>query len=156
MNGRRKLLAGVSAALLLAGGATGAALAAAGHGGSVVRSGQAPPFRVTEAGFVRASAYYLGLDVATLRHEVKGGRTIADIANSTSGTSAQKLTAYLVAEASTRLQQIADRALLPGERLHLRSWLQGRVSGFLNDTCPLSLAGLKKRLAGCHGMSMSA
>jgi hypothetical protein len=150
---KRKLAAG-GAVLLIAGGGTGAGLAATSHGAGVQRARQAPPFRVTQAGFVRAAAYYLGVDVASLRHDVKSGRTIADVANATPGTSADRLTSYLVHGATVRLTEISHRPLSAHERRSLHSWLTHRVGGFLDDTCPLSVTGLAKHLAGCHGMKM--
>ncbi len=153
MSLERKLVAGV-VVLLLAGGAAGAGLAASGRGGPARQTRHAPPFRVTHAGFVRASAWFLGLDVATLRHEVKSGRTIADVADATAGKSARGLTAYLVRAASSRLQLVADRPFSPAQERVLRAWLRRRITGFLKDTCPLNLSGLRRRMAGCPGMSI--
>ena len=72
MSFKRKLVAG-TAVFLLAGGATGVAIAASGHGRSL------PPaphqLRLTStsrAGFLKAAAQYLGTNVATLRRETKG------------------------------------------------------------------------------------
>ncbi|MFL5959348.1 MAG: hypothetical protein ACJ75G_03635 [Gaiellaceae bacterium] len=153
MSLKRKLVAG-GAALLVAGGGAGAGLAASGHGGGVQRGVHAPPLRLTHAGFVSASAYYLGVDATSLRHEMKSGRTIAAVADATAGTSAEELTSYLVRAATVRLTQVAHRPLSPPERRTLHSWLTRRVTGFLNDTCPLSVSGLAKHLGGCHGMRM--
>jgi hypothetical protein len=153
MSLNRRLVAG-AAVLLVAGGGTGAGLAASGHDGNAQRAQPAPAFRMTEAGFARTSAWYLGVDVVTLRHDVKSGRTIAEVADATHGTSAKQLTSYLVRKASVRLTQIAHRPLTPAERRSLHNWLTHRISGFLNDTCPLSVAGLAKHLGGCHGMKM--
>jgi len=38
----------------------------------------------------------------------------------------------------------------------LHAILQRRITGFLNDTCPLGLAGVRLHLAGCAGMHMSS
>jgi hypothetical protein len=150
---KRKLLAG-AAALAVAGGGAGAGLAASSHGSTTHAPQHAPPLRLTHAGFVRASAFYLGVDVATLRQDMKSGRTIAEVADSTSGRSAAELTAYLVHAAAIRLTLLAHAPLSPAGRRSMRTWLAHRVTGFLTDTCPLSVAGLKKHLAGCHGMKM--
>jgi hypothetical protein len=149
----RKVLAGI-AALLLAGGGAGAGLAASGHGSAAKAPLHAPTLRLTHAGFVRASAFYLGIDVATLRREMKSGRTIAEVAEAASGRSAAKLTSYLVHAATIRLTLLAHRPLSPAERRSMRSWLTHRVTGFLTDTCPLSVSGMAKHLGGCHGMKM--
>ena len=152
MSLKRKLLAG-TAALLVAGGGAGAGLAASGHGNSAKAPLHAPPLRLTQAGFVRASAFYLAVDVATLRHDMKS-HTIAEVADATSGRSTAKLTSYLVHAATVRLTLLAHRPLSPPERRSMHSWLMHRVTGFLTDTCPLSVAGMAKHLGGCHGMKM--
>ncbi len=140
--------------MLVAGGGAGAGLAASGHGANAQRPLRAPPFQATHAGFVRASAFYLGIDVSTLRREVKDGRTIAEVADSTPGRSSQQLATYLMRAASTKLAQATDRALSPAQRKTLHSWLQHKITGFVTDTCPLGLDGLRKRLGGCPGMAM--
>jgi hypothetical protein len=151
---KRKLVAGL-ATLIIAGGATGAAIAASGHGRSL------PPaprqLRVTtvgEASFVKATAQYLGTDAATLRQQVKGGRTLAEIADATSGRSAKQLSALLLTAATMKLQLIADRALTTAQQASLRRRLRPQIVGFLNDTCPLALGGMAKHLGGCAGMGM--
>jgi hypothetical protein len=149
---KRKLLAG-AAALLVAGGGAGAGLASSSHS-SARTPLHAPPLRLTHAGFVRASAFYLGVDAATLQHDMKSGRTIAEVADATSGRSTAKLTSYLVHAATTRLTLLAHRPLSPAERRSMKSWLTHRITGFLTDTCPLSVSGMAKHLGGCHGMKM--
>lgn len=153
MSLKRKLLAS-TAALLVAGGGAGAGLAATSHGSSAKAPLHAPPLRLTQAGFVRASAFYLGVDAATLRHDMKSGHTIAEVADATSERSAAKLTTYLVRAATVRLTLLAHRPLSPAERRSMHNWLTHRVTGFLTDTCPLSIAGMAKHLGGCHGMKM--
>lgn len=153
MSLKRKVLAG-TAALLVAGGGTGAGLAASGHGNTARARLPAPTLRLTQAGFVRVSAFYLGIDVATLRGDMKSGRTIAEVADATPGRSTAKLTSYLVRAATVRLTLLAHRPLSPAERRSMRSWLTHRITGFLTDTCPLSVAGMAKHLGGCHGMKM--
>jgi hypothetical protein len=152
---KRKLIAAGLATLVIAGGATGAAIAASGNGRSL------PPaprqLRVTgisKASFVKASAQYLGTDAATLRHEVKGGRTLAEIADATSGRSAKQLSALLLSAATVKLGLIADRALTTAQQASLRRRLRPQIVGFLNDTCPLALGGMAKHLGGCAGMGM--
>lgn len=151
MSFKRKLAAG-AAVLLLAGGGAGAGLAASGRSGPVRETRHAPPFHVTHAGFVRSSAWFLGLGAATLRHEVKDGRTIADVADATAGKSAQQLTAYLVHGATVKLAGATARALSASQLQMLHSLLRRRITGFLHDTCPLSLVGIAKHLGGCKGM----
>ena len=154
MSLKRKLVVG-AAVLLVAGGAAGAGVAASVHGAGAQRVGPPPGFRATQAGFVRAAAYYLGLDAAVLRHEVKSGRTIAEVAES-KRRSVHQLSAYLFRAAIPKLRQATDRALSPAQRQRLYGTLRSRIAGFLTDTCPLALAALEKRLHGCSGMSMSS
>jgi hypothetical protein len=153
---KRKLVALGLAALIIAGGATGAAIAASGGHG---RNLPPAPHRllvasVGKASFVAATARYLGTDVAALRHQVKGGRTLAEIADATSGRSAKQLSALLLTAASAKLQLIADRALTTAQQASLRRRLRPQIIGFLNDTCPLALSGIAKHLGGCAGMGM--
>jgi hypothetical protein len=151
---KRKLLAGL-ATLIIAGGATGAAIAASGNGRNLPPAPhQLSVASIGKASFVRATARYLGTDVATLRQQVKGGRTLAEIADATSGRSANQLSALLLTAASVKLQLIADRALTTAQQASLRRRLRPQITGFLNDTCPLALGGIAKHLGGCAGMGM--
>jgi hypothetical protein len=138
---------------VVAAGVTGAGLAASGHG----RSAQPAPTRLylkgtTRASFVHATAQYLGTDVATLRHETKSGRTLADIANATPGRSEKQLTALLVAAGTSKLLLISDGAMSTAKRQALHVLVRHRITGFLNDTCPLAFRALATHLAGCPGM----
>jgi hypothetical protein len=107
---------------------------------------------MTDAAFLGATAQYLGTSVAALRHEVKAGRTPAEVASSTPGRSAKQLVTLLVSAASTKLQLISDRAMSTAQKQALRRMIRPQITGFLNDTCALGLASLGKRLAGCPGM----
>jgi hypothetical protein len=150
---KRKLLAG-TAVVLLAGGATGAAIAASGHGRSLPPAPhQLRLAGTSRAGFLEATAQYLGTNVATLRQETKGGTTLAEIANRTSGRSEKQLTGLLLAAATVKLQLISDRAMSTAQKGALRKLVRPRIVGFLNDTCPLALGALGTHLAGCPGMS---
>jgi hypothetical protein len=154
MSLRRKLGVGF-AALLIAGGATGAGLAASGHGRSVQAVRQVHLASTTRASFLQASAEYLGTNVATLRNEEKAKReTLAQIANTTPGRSAKQLTSVLAAAASLKLQQMSDHVVSRTQVRVMHTWLVRRITGFLNDTCPLSIAGdgLQKHLLGCAHM----
>lgn len=142
----RKLATG-AALVVLAGGATGGALAASGGSHAAHRL----PFSTSRGGLLRASADYLGVGFPALRRELKSGRTLAQIGNATPGRSGRALLTLLVAKASQRIEQIADRPLQPAQRRALRPWLRRRMSGFLDNTCPLSLVGIEQHLAGCAG-----
>lgn len=152
MSLKRKLVAG-GVALLIAGAATGAGFAASGHGrNSTPAPRQLHLAHLTKSDFLHATAQYLGTDVTTLRNEVKAGRTLADIADATPGRSTKQLTAFLVHAAAVRLALSTDRALSGPQVRLLHTWLEHRVTGYLTDTCPLSLAGLARHLGGCAGM----
>ena len=154
MSLKRKLLAG-TAVFLLAGGGTGAAIAASGQSRSLPPAPrQLRVASVGKASFVQATAQYLDTNVVTLRHDVKGGRTLAEIADATPGRSAKQLSALLLSAASVKLQLIADRALTPTEQQSLRTQLRRQIVGFLTDTCPLALGSIAKHLKGCAGMGM--
>jgi hypothetical protein len=152
MSLKRKLLVG-GAVLLVAGGGAGAGLAATGHARSAPAPRQLRLASVKPAGFLLATAQYLGTDVATLRHEIGSGKTLAQIANSTSGRSERQLTALLIVAASKRLQTISDRPMSAAQQRALAGLVRPRVTGFLNDTCPLALGALAKHLVGCPGMN---
>jgi hypothetical protein len=157
MSLKRKPVAATAAALLvIAGSATGAAIAASGHGRSLPPApNQLRLTSTSRTGFLRASATYLGTDLATLRHELKSG-TLAQIANATPGRSEKRLAALLVPAAFAKLSMMSDKALPRMQQRGLHAILQRRITGFLNDTCPLGLAGLGLHLAGCAGMHMSS
>ena len=152
MSLKRKLAVG-GAVLLVAGGGAGAGLAASGHAGGAPAPRQLRLASVKDAGFLLATAQYLSTDVATLRHETKSGKTLAQIANATSGRSARQLAVLLVVAASKRLQTISDRPMSGAQQQALANLIRPRITGFLNDTCPLALGALGKHLAGCPGMS---
>jgi len=151
---KRKLLAG-AAVFIVAAGVTGAGLAASGHGRNVQPAPRQLHLQGTaRADFLRATARYLGTDVATLRHETKSGQTLADIANATPGRSERQLVTLLVAAAGSKLQLITDRAMSGQQRHALDAMLRRRITGFLTDTCALALGAFARHLAGCPGMTV--
>jgi len=153
MSLKRKLVVGAAAMLLVAGVAAGAGLAASGHAKSVPAPRQLRLASVKDAGFLLATAQYLDTDVATLRHETKSGKTLAQVADATPGRSEKQLAALLVFAASKRLQTISDRPMSGAQQQALAKLIRPRIVGFLNDTCPLALGALGKHLVGCPGMN---
>lgn len=135
--------------VLLAGGATGGALAASGG----TPAARPLPFNASRGGLLRASAAYLGVALPVLERELKGGKTLARVANATPGRSERALVGVLVADLSAHLQQVSDHPLSSMQQRALVPWLRRRVAGFLDDTCPLSLVGITRHLAGCGGMT---
>lgn len=151
---KRKLGVGFGT-LLIAAGTTGAGLAASGHGRSLQAAGRVHLVSTTRASFFQASAEYLGTSVARLRHEEKAKKkTLAEIANTTPGRSAKQLTRALAAAAALKLQQMSDHVLSRMQARVMHAWLVRRITGFLNDTCPLGIAGggLQGHLLGCAHM----
>jgi hypothetical protein len=99
------------------------------------------------------AATYLGISTTDLLTQLQAGKTLAQIANATSGRSARQLAVLLVVAASKRLQTISDRPMSGAQQQALANLIRPRITGFLNDTCPLALGALGKHLAGCPGMS---
>lgn len=140
--------------LVVAAGATGAALAASGHG----TPRAAGPIRlrgITKGAFLHATAVYLGTDVRTLRREMKGHRTLAAIVNATPARSTKQLSAGLATAAIAQLEVAANRALSNEQTRTLRASLRRAIAGFLDDRCPLALDGLSQDLGGCSNMTMA-
>jgi hypothetical protein len=57
---------------------------------------------------LRAAAAYLGIGEESLRSQLESGKTLAQIANATSGKSAQGLIDALVADARTRITKLVN------------------------------------------------
>jgi hypothetical protein len=147
------LVAGGVAALVATGSAAGAGFATTSHGRSVPNI---PPVRLngtSRASFLQATAAYLGTTVAALGREMKSGTTLANIADRTPQRSAKQLAAMLASAATARLEFVANRALSIAQQRSLETSLRRSVTGFLTDTCPLVLAGLREDLGGCPGMA---
>jgi hypothetical protein len=103
---RRSLLVAlvVAGALALAGGGT--ALALAGGNGSPAQTG------ATRSGdTLQVAADYLGISAASLRDQLAAGKTLAEIANATSGKSADGLIQALLAAAKQRITALVDGKL---------------------------------------------
>ena len=145
----RKLLIGV-AVLLIAGGATGGALAARGH--AAVKTAPVP--HLAGKNLLTASSIYLGIPLAQLKSELKPGHTLADIASHTPGRTVAGLRATLVYDAMTNLHH-AQGALSTARTKYAHLWLSKRIAGYVAGTCPLKLGGMFVKLGGgCPGMKM--
>ncbi len=148
MSLKRKVIVG-AAILLIAGGATGGALAARAHG-----SATTAPRLVEGKSLLVASAAYLGMSLPALKHELHPGHPLAAIASTMSGRTVAGLRAALYHDATWILRK--DEASMSRTRSAIvHSWLQKRIAGFVAGTCPLKLGGLFVKLGGsCPGMSM--
>jgi hypothetical protein len=152
-NRKIKLIAvGVAAA---AAGGTGVALGAGGgsSGGSPAR---ATVFTAVHVGEGRghgddldAAATYLGLTAAQLRTQLESGKTLAQIANATSGKSAAGLIAALVA---AEKQELADAVtsgkLTQAQADAITADLQQRFTDLVNGTLPKGGPGFGFHVAG--------
>lgn len=146
---KRKLLIGV-VVLLVAGGATGGALAARSH--ATVKTAPVP--HLAGKSLLSAASIYLGIPLARLKREVGPGHPLAEIAGSTPGRTVAGLRATLVYDAMTNLHR-SQGALSPVRMRYAHAWLTKRIAGYVAGTCPLKVRGMFVKLGGgCPGMSM--
>jgi hypothetical protein len=104
---KRSVMLAIATAAVIA----GVVLAATSGGGNGHSLGHRPA--VGDAGGVgelAAAASYLGLPKATLRRDLRGGRTLAQVAGSTSGKSTTGLIDALVKLKAKQLEQLEARA----------------------------------------------
>jgi len=148
MSSRRKLVT-LTAVLLIAGGATGGALAARSHGVK-----PAPVPHLAGKNLLAAASIYLGIPVAQLRHELHPGHTLRDIASSTSGHTVAGLRATLVFDAMASLHR-AQGAISRVRMRYAHKWVNKRVAAYIAGACPLKLGSVFVNLGGgCAGMMM--
>jgi hypothetical protein len=89
--------------------------------------------RVPGQGIAAVVRGYLGLTQAQLRSERRAGRTLAQIADATSGKSAAGLIAAIAAERRTKLAGMVTAGKLTRTQLALReATLQARATRFVN------------------------
>jgi hypothetical protein len=138
--------------LALAAGGTGAALASGGHASGTPAA--AAGTRVSAAAWgarvpgllggrfgldagLQAAADYLGIPVATLKSDLQAGKTLAQIADGTSGKSASGLIQALVAKAKSGLDKaVADGKLTQAQADAVSANLQQRITNLVNGTRP--------------------
>jgi len=103
-------------------------------GGSARRLGWRRLFAApSRLGFVAAS--YLGVPAAQLRSDLKSGKTLAEVANATSGRSEAGLIEALVAARRARLAAaVASGSLAPAKASAIGSKLTRRISSFVTRT----------------------
>ncbi|MGD0453129.1 MAG: hypothetical protein ABSB69_05990 [Solirubrobacteraceae bacterium] len=112
---KKKLLLGVAIVAVLAGGTTAVVMAAQ------------PAAHHRRSGTLATAAGYLGLSPAQLRRELKSGKSLADVANATSGKSSASLIEAL--EAAQKQKLAAAAAALPSRITAEVDRLRGRASG---------------------------
>jgi hypothetical protein len=148
MTRRGKLVAGIAAALLLAGAATGVALARSPSGSATA------PRLVEGKSLMVAAAAYLGLRLHVLKGELHPGHPLAAVARSTPGRSVSGLRAALFHDAKGQLGA-GHTALAANEHGYTPAWLRHRIAAYVEGVCPLHMSQLKvARGSTCPGMSM--
>jgi hypothetical protein len=148
MSLKRKLAAAL-AILMIAGGATGAALAARGHANATVA-----PRLVQGRSLLGTASAYLGVSLPQLKSELHPGHPLAAIAGTTPGRTVAGLRAALYHDANANLRKV-EATMSPARMAYVRGWLHKKIAGFVAGTCPLKLGGLFIKLGGsCPGMSM--
>jgi hypothetical protein len=83
----------------------------------------------------RVSADYLGLTNSQLKHQLKAGKSLADIANATSGKSASGLVDALSAAVKTKLDaKVAAGKLSSTQEATILTNLTPKLTAFVNAT----------------------
>jgi len=166
---RRWKIASVAIGLLAAGGA-GAAFATAGDGharpavSGVPVSADSAPFRLgfrfgfrAAGGGLAAAASYLGTTPVALVDQLRSGKTLAQIANQTSGKSADGLIAALVADAKQKIAAAVTAGnLTQTQATTITANLQQWITDLVNGTRPTTPGPFRHRFgfpgdAGPHG-----
>ena len=138
---KRKLMIGVAVVAVLAGGTTAVVMAAQ------------PASHHHTRGALAAAAAYLGSSPAQLRSELRSGKSLAQIADATSGKSEAGLIAAL--EAAGKQKLAADAANLPSritaevDRIGLPTGRRGRARG--HGLAGRRVAGRRRALAAAAG-----
>jgi hypothetical protein len=138
-----KIVAGAVAVLTV--GGTGGAVAGvgthhasghstAGRSSTVFRAGRFGGFGFFGGG-LSAAATYLGISTADLRSQLKSGKTLAAIANATSGKSAAGLIQALVNAAKTKLDAaVSAGKLTQAQEQTFLSKLTPAITALVNGT----------------------
>ena len=85
------------------------------------------------AGLTTAAAQYLGISEASLRADLKGGKSLAAIATATPGKSSAGLSAAIIAAETTRLDaRVASGAITAAQEQQMLSNLSSRIDTLLN------------------------
>ena len=86
-------------------------------------------------GSLSAAATYLGLSTSQLFTQIQNGKTLAQIANATSGKSASGLVDTMVSAEKTQIEQlVSDGRIARAQADQLESDLKTRVTAMVNGT----------------------
>jgi hypothetical protein len=102
----------------------------------IEHSGSGPAFGHARGhrglGVRRVAEQYLGISAATLRSDLRSGKSLAQIASSTPGKSVEGLKAAILAARKTRLDQAVSRGKLTSQREQKRlTNLSSRIEALL-------------------------
>jgi hypothetical protein len=119
--------------LALAGGGT--ALAAKAGGGAALRTGVVGHRLQGPGQLLDASSSYLGIGTADLLSQLRGGKTLADIARAAQGKSVQGLVdAVVAAEKKALADAVSAHRLTQAQSDRIAQGLPQRTSDFVNGT----------------------
>jgi hypothetical protein len=94
---------------------------------------------------IAAAATYLGLSRADLETKLRGGQSLATIANATSGKNSDDLVAYLVNDAKTKIAAAqAAGTLTADQATHLTDELQDRMTRLVDSTDRFGRGGFRR------------
>ena len=128
---RTQLSLAVFGVLALVGGGT--ALAAKGKGHGALRTGVVGHRLHGPDRMLDTVSSYLGIGAADLAAQLRGGKTLADVANATNGKSAQGLVDALVAAEKKNLDAaVAAGRLTQAQADSIAKMLEQRTTGFVN------------------------
>jgi hypothetical protein len=136
-----KLAAATVAVVAAAGGSVGISSAARGPATATAVSPAAPPPGDGRPGFghggdpLSSASTYLGVSASQLLTQLQAGKTLAQIANATSGKSAAGLIAAMVAAEKQQIEQaVSDGRLTRSQADAIEADLQQRVTDRVNGT----------------------
>jgi polyhydroxyalkanoate synthesis regulator phasin len=90
---------------------------------------------------LQAAATYLGVPVPTLVSDLRAGKTLADVANATSGKSVSGLIQYLVSKATSALDTaVKNGKLSQTQESAITANLTARITALVNGTLPMPAA----------------
>lgn len=135
---RKKTIVAFAVAVLALGVSWSSALAQGGPPTGTPPSGAPagkPGGKHGQGGVLKSAAEYLGMTVEQLRAELKGGKSLAQVAAATPGKSADGLKAAILADAKSHLDAAVAAGKLTAEKAQAAySKLQSKVDEIVNKT----------------------
>jgi hypothetical protein len=132
---KRNAMLAVAAAAIAAGAIVAAVTSGASHHGARSAHATGHAGRVGTPGELALAANYLGMTRTQLQKELQSGRTLAQIANATSGKSAAGLVDAIASTRAARLSAIASAQKLPrAKENRMLARLRRRIKAQVNRT----------------------